>query len=88
MRDRLDAQELHRKGRDRAFVLICIGAMLFTPPLAAIFFVDGHILGIPVPVFFLFLIWAVMIFCAAVLSGYLRDDIDPSNTQGPAGPHP
>lgn len=63
----------HRKARDRAMVVPLIGFVLLMPPVAAIFDLDGHILGVPVPLVYVFAVWAGLIAAGALLARRLRD---------------
>jgi hypothetical protein len=58
----------HRKARDLALILPAVGAMLFLPPIAQIFEIDGRIGGVPFTVVYLFAVWAALILGAAALS--------------------
>ena len=57
-----------RKTADRALVLLLVGCLLLTPPLASIFQLDIRVLGIPFTGFYLFVVWAALIAGAAKLS--------------------
>jgi hypothetical protein len=57
-----------RKISDRALVLLLVGCLLLTPPLAAIFQLDIRVMGIPFTGFYLFAVWGVLIAGAAMLS--------------------
>lgn len=79
MIDRPDQPLLHRKARDRALILPLVGLILLTPPFAGIFQLDVKIAGVPFTVIYLFVVWAILIAGAAMLSRQLRD----GNTPGP-----
>lgn len=72
MRMRADEPLRHRKVRDRALILLLVGILLFTPPVAGIFEVEARIGGVPVVLVYLFAVWAALIGCAAALSRRLR----------------
>ncbi|HUV21323.1 MAG TPA: hypothetical protein VMZ32_06010 [Gammaproteobacteria bacterium] len=57
-----------RKTNDRSLVLLIVGCLLLTPPLAGIFQLDFRILGIPFTGFYLFAVWGALIVGAALLS--------------------
>ena len=57
-----------RKTNDQALVLLLVGCLLLTPPLAGIFQLDIRVLGIPFTGFYLFAVWGGLIAGAAVLS--------------------
>lgn len=71
--DRADQPLRHRKARDRAVILPLVGAILFLPPVAAIFRVDATIGGIPLLVLYIFAVWAGLILAAALLAPRLRE---------------
>ena len=60
-----------RKISDRALVLLLVGCLLLTPPLAGIFQLDIKVLGIPFTGFYLFAVWGSLIAGAAMLSKHL-----------------
>ena len=57
-----------RKTNDRGLVLLLVGCLLLTPPLAGIFQIDVRVLGIPFTGFYLFAVWGALIVGAALLS--------------------
>ncbi len=65
-----------RKLLDRAIILLLVGIALLMPPLAGIFQMDFRIFGIPVTLLYLFLVWGLLIGCAALLSGPLQRKAD------------
>ena len=65
-----------RKANDRALVLLLVGCLLLTPPLAGIFQLDIRFLGIPFTGFYLFTVWAGLIAGAAVLSRRMQKNSD------------
>lgn len=73
-----------RKISDRGMILLLVGCLLLTPPLAGIFQLDTRILGIPFTGFYLFAVWAGLIAGAAALARRIQksDDWDnPEDTQ-------
>ncbi len=58
-----------RKISDRALVLLLVGCLLLTPPLAGIFQLDIKVLGIPFTGFYLFAVWGGLIAGAACCRG-------------------
>lgn len=64
------------KPREAAALLLCLGAVLLLPPIALIFAKPGHLLGIPLPVFYVFGIWIGLIVAAVIISRYLPDTAD------------
>ena len=71
-----------RKVRDAAAVLPIVGILLLLTPLVSLFTRFGTGSGQPVPFFYIFGIWAVLIVLAFQLSRYLakadKDDGDQS----------
>ena len=65
-----------RKTSDRALVLLLVGCLLLTPPLAGIFQIDIRIMGIPFTGFYLFAVWGALITGAAVLSRQMQKSAD------------
>jgi hypothetical protein len=74
-----------RKTSDRALVLLLVGCLLLTPPLAGIFQLDIRVLGIPFTGFYLFAVWGALIAGAAVLSRRMQKNADWENSED-AGP--
>jgi len=61
-----------RKRRDAAALLPLVGLALLCPPVAQIFAIEGTVLGIPVTVAYVFLVWAGLILGAGLLARGLR----------------
>lgn len=61
------------KSREAAALLLCLGAALLFPPIALIFSKAHTVLGIPLPVFYLFGIWLLLVIGAVVISRILPD---------------
>ena len=70
-----------RKTSDRALVLLLVGCLLLTPPLAGIFQIDARIMGIPFTGFYLFAVWGALIAGAAVLSRRMQKSADWDNSE-------
>lgn len=70
-----------RKIGDRSMILLLVGCLLLTPPLAGIFQLDTRILGIPFTGFYLFAVWAGLIAGAVVLSRRIQKSADWDNLQ-------
>jgi hypothetical protein len=70
-----------RKTRDRALVLLLVGCLLLTPPLAGIFQLDFKVLGIPFTGFYLFAVWGGLIAGAAVLSRRMQKSTEWDNPE-------
>ncbi len=73
-----------RKTSDRSRVLLLVGCLLLTPPLAGIFQLDIKILGIPFTGFYLFAVWGGLIAGAAVLSRRMQKSTDWDNLEDTA----
>ena len=65
-----------RKARDRSIILLLVGLLLLVSPVAAIFRIDSHILGLPVTVLYIFIVWAFLIVAGAVIAQRLQDTED------------
>lgn len=74
-----------QKSLDRAVVLPIVGFLLLMPPLAGIFQVDAWIGFMPFTAIYLFVVWAVLIVAAAVLSRSLarieQEDSEPDTAE-------
>ncbi len=64
------------KPREAAALLLCAGIVLLLPPIALIFAKNGYLLGIPLPVLYVFGIWIGLIIAAVVISRFLPDTAD------------
>ena len=73
MSERSKPHNLGRKARDQSMVLLLIGTVLLMPPVAGVFLLDGAVGPIPVPLFYVFTVWIVLIVGTAVLARKLRD---------------
>ena len=73
MDDRAGQHRRLRKTRDRSLVLLLCGLIMVMPPVAGVFHLDARILGVPVTLVYLFVVWAVLIAAAAFLSSRLHD---------------
>jgi hypothetical protein len=69
------APAARRKGRvrDRAVVLLVLGVVLWLPPLCGASLVEGRILGLPVPLFYIFAVWALLILGTVLLARPLAE---------------
>jgi hypothetical protein len=75
-----------RKTGDRALILLLIGCLLLTPPLANIFQLDWRIFGIPFTGIYLFAVWAGLIAGTAYLARRLQIGADWDNQQHESEP--
>ena len=68
MKDRSAAYQSARRIRDQAKVLLLLGIVFLVSPVAAIFQIDAKLIGVPVTLIYLFVVWAAMIVGARFLS--------------------
>lgn len=61
------------KPRETAALLLCLGTVLLFPPIALIFAKPTLLLGIPLPVFYVFGIWLLLVLGAVAVSRLLPD---------------
>jgi hypothetical protein len=78
----VDAPESRRKAHDRSIALVWVGIAFLMPPIAGISLIDDNVGGIPFPLLYVFIVWAVLIAGAAALARPLRDS--DKSTSGPA----
>ncbi len=80
MMDRAQLQLRRRKVRDRSVVLLIVGAVLLLPPVGSISLIDLKLAGVPVPVFYVFAVWILLIAAAAFFARNqdpAQEDTDP-----------
>ena len=80
-----DRQLSRRKARGRSIALLLGGFAFLMPPIVGISLIEGEIGGMPVPMLYLFMVWALLILGAALLARPLRDGEDDSSTTRPSG---
>lgn len=68
-----------RKVQDGALLLPIVGMVLLMPPAVQVFAIEGTILGIPVPVAYVFGVWLALIVVAAFAATRLARLTDPPN---------
>lgn len=61
------------KPREAAALLLCLGTVLSFPPIALIFAKPHHVLGVPLPVFYIFGTWLLLVLGAVAISRLLPD---------------
>lgn len=61
------------KPREAAALLLCLGVVLAFPPIALIFARPHYVLGVPLPVFYLFGTWLLLVLSAIAISRLLPD---------------
>lgn len=83
MIDRTDLHLFRRKARDRSIALVLAGMVLLLPPIVGISSIDLKLGGVPTPLVFVFVVWALLIAGAAVLARPLRE-ADTEATSGNA----
>jgi hypothetical protein len=64
---------LTSKPRETAALILCLGAALCFPPLALIFAKPAFLLGVPLPVFYIFGVWVLLVAGAAATSRLLPE---------------
>lgn len=57
-----------RKVEHAALFLVLLGALLFVPPLVTLMNIRARILGVPIEVVYLFVVWALLILGAIWLA--------------------
>ena len=62
-----------RKLESVALLLAVFGTLLIMPPLVLLFVHEGRLFGIPIPIVYLFAVWAVLVFGARRLAHLLSD---------------
>lgn len=80
MTNSADLQLARRKVRGRSIALLLAGVAFLMPPIAGISLVDRDIGGMPLPMLYLFAIWALLIIGAAALARPLRDSEESGST--------
>lgn len=73
MRDPVDLDQNRRKARDRSIALVLVGSVLLLPPLIGVSLVGGTVAGLPVPLLYVFAVWAALIAGAALLARPLQE---------------
>lgn len=73
MSDQRNTLLSRRKIRDRSLVHVLAGTALFMPPLVGMAQIEGKIGGVPVPLLFIFGVWAVLIAVGKVLANRLEE---------------
>jgi len=61
------------KPREAAALLVCLGVALLFPPIALIFARPQDMLGVPLPVFYIFGLWLLLVLGAVAVSRLLPD---------------
>ena len=86
MAERSDQSLRRRKTRDWALILPVVGLVLFMPPIASIFPVEGSLGGVPAPVVYIFSVWAGLIVGAFLLARRISRRGDPEDLETPEQP--
>lgn len=68
MTDLRDTHLRRRKVRDRSIVHVLVGTVLFMPPIVGVSQIDAKIGGVPVPLLYVFGVWALLIVAAMLLA--------------------
>ena len=85
MEDRAGQERLNRRTRDRAAVLLALGILMFLPPFVGILSIETRIASVPLPLVYLFTVWAALIWATRRLSGQLAEEQEDRGTQGETG---
>lgn len=85
MTDNADLQLSRRKVRERSIALLLVGVAFLMPPIAGISLLDGEVGGMPIPMLYLFAIWALLIVGAKLLARPLRDSEESRPDTRPPG---
>lgn len=85
MKNNADLQLSRRKVRGRSIALLLTGVAFLMPPIAGISLIDSDIGGMPVPMLYLFAIWAFLIVGAVALARPLRETEDTRSATRPTG---
>ena len=54
-------------------VILIVGVALMMPPVGTVVLMDELLFGLPLPLLYIFVVWAGLIIGAALISGPLRD---------------
>lgn len=65
------------KPRETAALVLCLGIALLFPPIALIFAKPALLLGIPLPVFYVFGVWLLLVLGAVAVTRLLPDSERP-----------
>jgi hypothetical protein len=66
-------QQPSRRARDRSIVILMVGVALLMPPIAPAVLMDDRVFGLPLPLLYIFVVWAGLIVCAIMNSRALRE---------------
>lgn len=90
MPDQKITQLSGRRARDRSMAILLVGIAMVMPPFAQVVLVDASLFGLPIPLLYIFTVWAALIFGAAVMAGPLSAAGTPaaSQPQGDGEPAP
>ncbi len=86
MADKDVTQSPGRRARDRSMVILIVGVALMMPPIGTVVLMDELLFGLPLPLLYIFVVWAGLIIGAALISGPLRDS--ETKTPNPTGGRP
>lgn len=70
--DRAELRQGTRKSRDRSIILLIVGVCLLMPPLGDVFLLEGDLLGVPIPLLYVFTVWLLLIVGAVFLARPLQ----------------
>lgn len=87
MADHVPSQQPGRKARDRSMVILLIGTALLMPPLAPAVLMEERVFGLPLPLLYIFVVWAGLIVCAVMNARALKEPLPPF-PEAPDGKRP
>ena len=82
--DKADPTPVRKNAQDRAAVLLLVGTSLLLPPLIGLVDNSGRIAGLPIPLIYVFSVWAVLIGGAAAVAGPLHRSGKASKSETPS----
>ena len=84
--DRSHVALSHRNAQDRSIALVLAGLVLLLPPVGAAALLDETVLGLPLPLVYVFSVWALLIAGGALISRKLQGDGEARETAPTASP--
>lgn len=81
-----DRARAARRARDRSRALVIVGVALLLPPLGGLSLMDGQVLGVPIPLFYAFSVWAILVAGGFVLARSLDEEEPAAREDNGTGP--
>lgn len=82
MSDHGDIRFRHSRARNRSIALLWFGIVALMPPMVGSSLIGGTVFGLPVPVFYVFLVWVILIAGGYLLSRALDEGGTNENVSG------